>query len=339
MSPVVIGGSKEKVDEVDVEQLLVNEEGEPSIEAQVIEAFLDDVEYSPLIDEMLADEDTRELVKVSEVHAKPLKGVEGALIVCEEGEEDDEDASLYLLFEVKGSDMAEIIDVDDLYAMFDYHLREELPEETLEDKIKKAVFGVIDIDEDELDERFKKGDFRKIHKAGGKDQVARMLIAMMKKEVIQRADSPGTGYKGGDYKKQPAGYSTGTPKGKKKYRLYKKKFAAKIKKAAVKAKKAIKIAGKKAGAKGKKKKAGGKKKVAASVEAPAAGTVLSEGASLAGKVLGVMGGKPTKPGFIIEGDEEKKPEPEKKPEGGDTKPADEPEKKDGDTDPEKSDDE
>ncbi len=292
MSPVVIGGDKSKVDEVDVEQLLVNEEGEPSIEATVIEEFLGDVEWSPLIDEMLADEETRELVKVSEVHAKPLKGVEGALVVCEEDETDDEDASLYLVFEVKGSDVAEVVDVDDLYTMFDYFLREELPEETMEDKIRKAVFGVIDIDEADLDERFKKGDFKKIHKAGGKDQVARMLIAMLKKEVIQRADSPGTGYKGGDYKKQPAGYSTGTPKGKKKYKIYKKKFAAKIKKAAVKAKKGIKIAGKKGGAGGGKK---GKKKVAASVEAPAGGTVLSEGASLAGKLINLQEDKPKTP--------------------------------------------
>jgi hypothetical protein len=330
--PVVIGGSKERVEEVDVEQLLVNEDGEPSIEAQVIEEFLGDVEWSPLIDELLADEETRSLVKVSEVYAKPLKGVEGALVVCEDDEKDDEDVSLYLLFEVKGKDMAEVVDVDDLYTMFDYFLREELPEETLEDKIKKAVFGVIDLDEEDLDERFKKGDFRKMHKAGAKDQVARMLIAMMKKEVINRADSPGTGYKGGDYKKNPAGYSTGTPKGKKKYRIYKKKFAAKIKKAAVKAKKAIKIAGRKAGGGGAPKKGGGKKQVAASTEAPEAGTVISEGASLAGKVLGVMGGTPTRPG-ITEGDEDKKPEPEKKTED-EPKPED---KKDGDADPEKSD--
>jgi len=296
MSPVIITSQKREPEEnLDVEKLLVNEEGNPSIEAQVISAFLGEVEWSGLMDELLADEETRGLIKISEAKAKPIAGVEeddtreGSVVICDE---DDADGEFYVVYEMSGETAAEYVDVDDLVEMFDYHLSNELPQDTLEDKLRLAAFGVIEIDEDDLDERFKKGDFRKIHKAGGKDQVARMLIAMMKKEVINRADKAGTGYKGGDYKKNPAGYSTGTAKGKKKVKMYKKKFAAKIAQTAKKAKKAIKIAGKKgkAGAKG-----GGKKQIAASVEGPAAtplqeGTRLSEGASIAAATLKTMTG-------------------------------------------------
>lgn len=356
MSPIEITAPspEEVLDEQDVESLLQDEDGKPTLEAEVIGDFLNFIEWDSVFDAPeLADH-----IETVDVLTLPIEDGEDFVEV----EAGTEGAEKIKVQQIAGDILAQVVDEDDLLAMFQYYL-EHLPEDTLEDKARKAIFGVLDVGEakhlfkkkkkkkmmgmayededdddpeeagpifqmmkkrkkkkgmmryegedgvdedDELTEQpFRKGSFRKIHKAGGKDQVARMLIAMMGKEAIRRAPGgAGTGYKKGDYKKHPAGYGGGTPKGRKRYRAYLKKFKAKITKAAKRAKKGARIAGRfaakakvKKGAMAKKKKklvahapASGKPLMASAAQKP--GTTITEGAALAGAVLKVGQSKP-----------------------------------------------
>ena len=343
MSPIEIGApSAEDVQEAtdqDIEALLVDENGKPTLEGEVIQGFLDFVEWDGLFE----DEEFADHIQEREAFIVPTEDGED----FEEVEEGTDGAEKIVVQEIDGEVLAAVVDEEDLVSMFEYYVT-HLPEDTLEDKARKAVFGALEIDEElaaEIAERgmmfgkygkdkkkkkgtayegmhammmkkkkkkkgamsyedvdeaelaegpFKKGSFKKIHKAGGKDQVARMLVAMMKKEVIRRAPGgPGTGYKKGDYKKHPGGYASGTPKGKKKHRAYLGKSKAKVLKAAKKAKKGKRVAGRfSAKAKGKKgagalaKKKKGKKKLVASAPSAPASTRLLEGASMAAAVVG-----------------------------------------------------
>lgn len=336
MSPITITTPEaDELEEQDVEALLQDEEGKPTLEAEVIDSFLGFVDWDEVF------EDAAVTPHIESVSAYIKNTEDGSDFV--EVEEGTEGAEKIDLQQISGDVLSQVIDEDDLLLMFEYYL-ENLPEDTLEDKARKAIFATYGIgergmmmskdkliygagskgmmpgysqsaykkkygskhkkkkgmmayeageedEEDELDEGpFKKGAFKKIHKAGGKGQVARMLIAMMKKQAIVRAPA-GKGYKKGDYKKSPAGYGGGTPGGRKRYRAYVKKHKAAISKTAKGARKAAKIAARfTAKAKTKKGAAAKKKKtLAASVSVKTIpGTTISEGASLAGAVMKKM---------------------------------------------------
>ncbi len=136
--------------------------------------------------------------------------------------------------------MAEALDYDDLFGMFEHYVN-DLPEDSISEKTFKAA-GMALLGEEALTE-FAKGAFRKIHKKGpaGKALVNRMLGAMIAKQVIKRAKAKGpgkprsgasgftgqggqkgTGYKGGDYDKNGGGYGAGTGKGIRVWSTYKK---------------------------------------------------------------------------------------------------------------------
>lgn len=303
--PVVIGRTdeaQEQAQEQDVQALLVDEEGKPTLEAEICQDFLDDVDFDSIFD----DPEVRDagLIKTEEVW---FVEKDGELVDAKEG---DEGAEVYTVETLDAETLVGVLDDEDLLAMFEYFVQNELADDTLEDKARLAAAQqLVGITEKGP---FKKGDFRKMRK-GSPDQVMRMLLAMLGKEAIQRT-AKGKGYKAGDYKKHPAGYGGGTPSGVKKWRKYRKQKAAQIKKAAKKtlaqkkriaAKKGTKkAAAKKGAAAGLAKKGAGKgKRGVAAAEEPK-GKQLSEGAKLSGQVLGKMHGS-----SLVEEEKEK---PDKK---------------------------
>ena len=295
MSPIIINAPQTEDEQVeDVNTILFDEDGKLTLEGEVVRDFLDFVDWGDVMD----SEGAQEHLEEEEILAIVEDGDDGDFW---EVDEKEEGAAPITVVKLDGEIAAQLVDEDDLAAMFDYYVQ-NLPEATLEEKLRKAAFGHFEIEESELTEDeqtaldegpFKKGSFRKIRKAGGKDQVTRMLLAMLNKESIKRVPK-GKGYKKGDYKKHPAGYAEGTPTGIKKWRTYVKKKKSSIEKAAKKAKKGKRIASKfaaKAKSKpgGKAKKKG--KKLTASTE-PSTTPVLSEGAAMAGSIVGKLGGKP-----------------------------------------------
>lgn len=325
MAPVQIGAddSPEATPQdlaTEAKARLEDEDGNPTLEAEVIQGFLDGVDFDELFDvDGVADH-----LEKSDVYV--LDGEDGYVEV----EEGTDDAELAVLEKMPGAVASDIVDMDDMLAMFEFHAVEEMPDETLEDKARRAVaFALLGLeerggmpygkggkkgkkgmkgkkgsshnDDDEMggkyegvDEKFKRGTFRKLSKQGGSPRalVNRMLGAMMNKQSIQRANKPGTGYKKGDYKKHPAGYSPGTPAGIKKWRKYKTKKGAELAKKAKATKKGLKKLAVAGGTKVKKKAAAKKgasakkKKKGIAASAPAPVGTVSEGASLAGKMVG-----------------------------------------------------
>lgn len=305
--PVEIGPVESAaVESQEVQVLLFKDDGETlTLEGEIIHDFLEDVDFDPIFD----DPEVREsgVIKTDEVFCIEKDGE------LEPAEEGTEGAQVYPVEAIDSVDLVQIVDADDLLAMFEWHVEHEMPDESLEDKARLAAARqLLGYDVDEAKGPFKKGDFRKMHKAGAADQVMRMLLAMINKESIRRVGK-GTGYKKGDYKKHPAGYAGGTPSGIKKWRKYRKQKAAKIKKAAKKAKKAkavisrkkgVKKAAPKKGAAKKLAKKGaqkGKRTVAASQEATPKRRRLLEGADLAGAIAGKVSN-----GRAPVGDSEKK---------------------------------
>ena len=252
--PVIIERNKGETPE-EVEALIYDEKGEYTLEGETLDGFLSLVDWS----EFFTDE---ELVEKQKVYVKR----EGETIRVVD--KDTEGAEEIEIESIDGEKLVDLVDVEDLVDMFEWILNDMYEEDMpLEDKAAIACF---------LDEKFKKGAFRKIHKAGGKDQVARMLIAMMKKGAIKRAGEPGAGYRGGDYQKNKAGYPSGTPKGRKKYKTYVGgKGKGKAAKAKRKAKKGAKVAG----------------RFAASVEPDKSKSTVTEGSRLSGQVLSKMEGR------------------------------------------------
>jgi hypothetical protein len=266
----------------DVLPEIQNADGSLTLVGRVLEAFLESVDMSDLMD----DEDAAEYIETSDAF---MKQKDDSLVVCEEK---DEGAEQYSVEEMAGDVVSAIIDEDDLGAMFEYFAK-HLPESTTEERVFKAAAMELIGEGEVIDEvsTFKKGDFRKIRTGakkttGGKTGPAlvnRMLGAMLRKEAITRAkNGPGRGYKAGDYDKNPAGYGQGTKAGLKSVAMYKAKKAgalkvqarkvkgaagseAKLKAKAMadKAKKKAKLAGLKK-APGKMVKASGKKSLTAS---------------------------------------------------------------------------
>jgi hypothetical protein len=299
---------------------LFTKDGELTLEAEVLAGFIASLDCGDLFE----DEDVREFIESETGFYR--EDEDGEMVACEK---DAEGAQELTIESLDGEIAALFIDEDDMLAMFEHYV-ENLPEETLEEKARKAVFT----------EGFKKGAFKKIHAGGGKTLVNRMLGAMMAKGAIKKAGSsgtkykekgvtakggvtPGKGYAGGDYTKA-SGYAPGTGGGIKKWMSYKGKHASDLKKAGKKAiagSRALKAKGmaaepktkttykakkgaQAASAKGlaKAKKAGAKKSMMASVEAPAANlnesaSILSpktryQGARLAGAILETVSNTP-----------------------------------------------
>lgn len=206
--------------EIEVESLLVDKNGNPTLEACVIEDFLDEVDFDDLFDH----EDVREFVETAKLK---VVEVDGELFEDDEGEEVEVEI-------LTGDVIAEAVDEDDLLNMFEHYVK-HLPTDTLEDKARKAVWGKY-LGEKALDE-FQKGAFKRIGGGPG-TAVQSMMLAMLHKQAIKRAKAapvstkskttaspPGTGRKGqGDkgsgYQKAP-GYGPGTSGGKLKVNKYK----------------------------------------------------------------------------------------------------------------------
>lgn len=324
--PIVLDYTDEGMEHLDDVQLF-DEDGEMTLEAEVLFGFLTSLDF----DDVMEDEDVKEFIETET--GWYTEDEDGNLVPAKEG---DKDAALWTIESLDGEIAAMFVDEDDLYEMFRYYVA-NMPEETLEEKTLKAVFAdVLDEEDDEnVDEAkgpFKRGAFKKIHKkAGGPALVNRMLGAMMAKQAIKKAGSqgtkylakgvtakggtkPGTGQGGSDYEKA-SGYAPGTGSGVKKWRAYKGKMAAdltkqekktlKAKSGKAKLKAAPKKGLKKAGAKSlAKKKAAGKKSMGASdTTTPPANTVESQSrpayhrassVGLAGSILESMGhGKKT----------------------------------------------
>ncbi len=219
------------------EALIVGEDGQPTLAAETMAVFLEDVDYSALFD----DPDLAEGIDRVELAFKESTEEGSNLLIPvfdkELGEyqwPEAEDAEVpYLAMECRvlpGELVAEVIDMDDLMAMFEHFIVFEHPVESMVDKAIMAEFADMfdDYEEADLDEAkrpFKKGDFRKgpMSKvsgasSGGKKKVhnqrVRMMQAMMKKGAIVRV-AKGSGYKGGDYKYGAS--KSGSPTGKKMY--------------------------------------------------------------------------------------------------------------------------
>jgi len=272
--------------DVDINKLIFKDDGTLTLEGEILAAFLEDVDFDPIFD----DPEVREAALVTSEKKKAVEK-DGEFTEAEDG---DEKAVEVTVEAIDPEDMAEIVDIEDLAMMFQYHVENEMPSETLEDKARLAAArDMLDLDEARPKKTFKKYYGNKA-KGYSRAKVNQMLGAMIFKGAIQRA-APGAGYDGGDYKKQPGGYGQGTASGVKKWKKYtgratgkiKAKVAAAAKKAgmSVKAKKAA-AAKKGAAAKLKGKKAKKGKKLSAGEQTRPA--KLTEGAALSSKMLGKM---------------------------------------------------
>ena len=271
-----------------IESLMYDSSGNYTPMAETVAMFLDHVDWTALFEQ---DEDENHVV-VSEVFVRVAD--DGSYVESDEGEEGSFKVEVE---EISSEAIENILDIDDMVAMFEWFLG-ELPAETLEEKARLAAFG-IDVSE----KVFKKGAFKKIHKAGGKDIVARMLIAMQHKQAIKRAKKPGAGYAGGDYMKA-AGYGAGSWAKRKGYERYTKKKEAVSKKMAKAQKKQYSILKRFVAKAGKKKKPvkKGKKKIVANYKKDISNISEHRGPNLAAGMLNEMSGagvilvdSPTKP--------------------------------------------
>jgi hypothetical protein len=291
------------------ESWLIDEHGQPTIEADLLDGFLDEVDWSYVFD----DPDAAEAI------------IETTGYACRDGNgwiecgKDDPGAVEVVIQSIDGEAMSEMVDMDDLSGMLEGYINDRIDETTLEGKaIREAGLAMLD----EKSKWPKKGRFRAMHKAGMKDVVNRMLGAMLAKRVIQRAgdkaiDTGGKrmtksgapivtgpqserGYRGGSYQKYAAGYSTGDSKGHRNYGKYTGRASAKTaaKKAVLKYKKAAtkkaalkamaskdKAKIKKAVAKAKTKKTA--KKMGESVQRLPTGQLVMENSQLIGAALRV----------------------------------------------------
>lgn len=277
--PIVISKPVGGTEESTVAAYLEDKEGKPTLQAKVLENFIDDVDFDDVFEALASDPECAGVIESEEGWIK----WDAELECYVEAEKGEEGAELGTIQTINGDVLSEVVDLEDMESMFDYHMTNEHDASTLQGKLEAAVFSYGDVDEETLDE-FKKGDFKKVHKGAmkttggtGPKMVNRMLGAMIAKQAIKRAKAsgPGTpkkkggftnqggekgaGYRGGDYEKHGPGYGDGTEPGQKVWMKYVKRKAAELKK------KSMKIKGKKAAPKEKKvtKKAVAKKGAAA----------------------------------------------------------------------------
>lgn len=181
---------------------LFTESGDLTARGEVVEAFLSEVDFN----DFAADADVKEFVKTERIFVRESAGG------YEECDQKADGAFEVEMEVIPGPVAAALIDEADLHLLWNHFVSEEMPQDTLEDKVR--VTQVADmVDEDQLDE-FKRGEFRKIRKGSpaGKAKVKSMLLAMLNKEAIKRV-AKGTGYKKGDY--APAANWKFYPKGSK----------------------------------------------------------------------------------------------------------------------------
>lgn len=141
-----------------------------------------------------------------------------------------------------GDVVVQLVDEDDLASMFGHYLsilheRATAEDAPLDEKARWAVFAPLFPDIDGLDEKFKRGAFRKLRKTkGGEDLVNDMLGAMQAKGVVKRSKKSGGGYKGGDWEKGPKYKTGGTAQSKRKAKAIARKKKAKRKQRVMKGK-------------------------------------------------------------------------------------------------------
>jgi hypothetical protein len=108
--------------------------------------------------------------------------------------QEDEEGNTEPIDVIPGDVALQLIDEDDMLEMFVEYV-DSLPSETLEDVARKTAIAQL------LDEKFKKGTFKKVHKVkGGPALVNKMIGAMMSKKAIKRDGkkyAKGAAYGGG----------------------------------------------------------------------------------------------------------------------------------------------
>ena len=191
--------------EINLDALLFSDEEQTTLtlEGTVISDFLESVDFEDLFD----DEVLSEYVEAETLHVLEGDDVEG-LCITDEAEEGSVEAEVQVL---DGELLAEMVDDEDLYMMFE-HYAQTLPEESLSDKMVKATaFSMIEpVDEAAKAAKkgggkqtpFQKGDFVNVHNGTqktttgktGSNLVSRMIGAMLTKQAIARRKPNQVGY-------------------------------------------------------------------------------------------------------------------------------------------------
>lgn len=212
---------------------LLTTNGELTLEAETVSDFLTHADFSAVFAHPAVAENISTIEDGKIAFGKNVdQEAHRAAMSMDESDDGDEGAWQVISLE----DALRVIDENDLEQMF-LHYVDSLPEDTLEDRARRAaIANAYGLDE------FKKGAFKKIRARGkpGMALVQRMLGAMKQKGLIKRAADAGSGYTGGDWTKTPQ-YKTGPKKAvKAKIAKFKKANVAKLKKAAAAAKAAKK---------------------------------------------------------------------------------------------------
>ena len=159
---------------------LLTQEGDLTLEAQVINDFLTDADFSQVFEHPEAKAHILSVSENGDVTV-PEGSDLSALRSMVEADADLDVPGEFML----GSVAAELIDENDLVQMLAHYV-DVMPEPTtLEEKARMAalanLFG--------LDEKFARGSFRKMAGKGkvGHAKVARMMLAMLNKGTIKRA--------------------------------------------------------------------------------------------------------------------------------------------------------
>jgi len=184
-------------EEAFTEDQLFNPAGKLTLEANAIAQFLEEVDWEPLF----SDPDAQPFI-TSEVI--PVVERDDRLIPAQEGQTAEGELEV---LSIDGTVAAELIDEDDFLALFKHYMREEYPQDTMEERLTRELFA------DLLDEDPEEGALRDILR-GGSDWVggpgARRMNAKEKAKKKNRGDSflnrvlPGTGRRRTEGADQPA---------------------------------------------------------------------------------------------------------------------------------------
>jgi hypothetical protein len=201
--PVIIESASVIEQQQEDELSLHDSAGNLTLEGRVVEAFMNELDFSGFLDDPELSEFVDGYLSIGTLNES------GEI---DEDEEADAEADSTVAIEVEEMDgevAACFLDEDDVYAMFT-HWAQSLPETTVEEKLlKETALNIAGIDEDEDDELdeakkgkkkasgprhpFERGEFKKIRKGkGGKMKVNRMLGAMLAKGVIKRKNADGS---------------------------------------------------------------------------------------------------------------------------------------------------
>lgn len=179
---------------------LLTKDDDLTLEAQAISDFLTHADFGRVFEHSKAEKHIVEVDakgKFTGKDAKLVSTMQEAVVFDELNDLEEGETMEFML----GESAAELIDIDDLSAMFEHYV-DTLPDTTLEDKARLAaianLYGIT--------EKFSRGGFRKIARMGkaGHARVARMMLAMLNKGTIKRTKGSEGGYRGGGYEKGPA---------------------------------------------------------------------------------------------------------------------------------------